>query len=90
MLRLRSLVALAGAAAAAAVEGLVVTPLGPVQGNVLSEAVAFEGVRYGAPPLGALRWRDPQPVAAWGPTVWQATQDPPGCMQVGTSLARCE
>jgi para-nitrobenzyl esterase len=38
---------------------------GLLQGVQDGGAVAYKGVPYAAPPLGPLRWRPPQPVAAW-------------------------
>ena len=35
-----------------------------VPGN-LDGVVAFKGIPFGAPPAGELRWKPPQPVAAW-------------------------
>jgi para-nitrobenzyl esterase len=52
------------------VEGLV-TPMG---------VLAFLGVPYAAPPLGELRWREPQPATAWGP-VRNVKSYGPACMQ---------
>ena len=40
----------------------------------------YAGVPYAAPPVGALRWRPPQPVEPWT-GVRQATELPPGCPQ---------
>jgi len=69
---------LAGAAPApprVAVEG------GAVEG-VAAEggALVFRGIPYAAPPLGELRWREPQPVRPWT-GVRQAIATPPACPQ---------
>ena len=40
----------------------------------------YAGVPYAAPPVGALRWRPPQPVEPWT-DVREADQLPPGCPQ---------
>jgi para-nitrobenzyl esterase len=51
----------AGALAAPVVE----TESGRVVGTQAQEITAFKGLPYAAPPIGALRWRAPQPPAAW-------------------------
>ena len=38
---------------------------GVVQGEPANGIVAFKGIPYVAPPVGDLRWREPQPAAAW-------------------------
>src|SRR5580698_7481242 len=41
----------------------------------------YRGIPYAAPPVGALRWREPQPPIAWS-GIREALVDAPGCMQV--------
>ncbi|MCD9624013.1 carboxylesterase/lipase family protein [Rhabdothermincola salaria] len=65
---------------------VVRTEHGPVRGRALpGGAVAFRGIRYGAPPTGMLRWRPPEPPAGWsevrdalepGPAAWQPAGGP--------------
>ncbi|MBV8730895.1 MAG: carboxylesterase family protein, partial [Acidobacteriia bacterium] len=39
---------------------------GKVAGKVLASGVkAYLGIPFAAPPVGDLRWREPQPVKAW-------------------------
>jgi para-nitrobenzyl esterase len=38
---------------------------GMITGALQGDAHAFKGIPYAAPPVGDLRWREPQPVAAW-------------------------
>ncbi|MBB3360001.1 MULTISPECIES: carboxylesterase/lipase family protein [unclassified Novosphingobium] len=45
---------------------IVKTTNGPVRGRYeLSGTLAFKGLRYAAPPVGALRFRPPQPLQPW-------------------------
>ena len=44
------------------------TQSGAVQGVVTGNLVAFRGIPYAAPPIGALRWQPPQPPINWGGT----------------------
>lgn len=61
---------------------VVATQEGSVRGQIDAEGNAvFQGIPYAAPPVGALRWRAPQPHAAWS-SVRDATTPPPSCMQV--------
>ncbi len=44
----------------------VSTELGAVEGQALESGVLkFAGIPFAAPPVGELRWRPPQPAAAW-------------------------
>ncbi len=64
------------------------TQAGLVHG-VLTDVVAFKGIPYAAPPVGPLRWRPPQPPAAWS-GVREATSFGPACMQPGPAYAKSE
>jgi para-nitrobenzyl esterase len=50
--------------------------VGKLEGNV----AVFQGVPFASPPVGSLRWREPQPVAAWTGTR-DATKPGHPCMQ---------
>ena len=58
---------LACAAVCAAQTGPVVTVTGgQIRGIATPDGgAAYKGIPYARPPLGELRWREPQPVAAW-------------------------
>lgn len=62
---------------------LVETKYGFVQGivNEVQDVVVFKGIPYAAPPVGDLRWREPQPPAAWE-GVRDATKFCASCVQV--------
>ena len=50
----------------AAIQDPVKTDSGLLQGETLKSGVrVFRGIPFGAPPIGSLRWREPQPVAKW-------------------------
>ncbi|MFC0408951.1 carboxylesterase/lipase family protein [Roseomonas elaeocarpi] len=60
----------------------VSTASGQLQGALSQDGstASWKGIPYAAPPVGALRWREPQPVSAWQ-GVRPATQFGAGCMQ---------
>jgi para-nitrobenzyl esterase len=72
-----------GNLAVAAAAGPIKTASGPVAGTVSSDGKAevYRGIPYAAPPVGGLRWREPQPVKPW-PTVFHADDFGESCMQV--------
>jgi para-nitrobenzyl esterase len=57
------------------------TDTGAISGAVSDGVLAFKGVPFAAPPVGALRWRAPQPAAAWQ-GVRPATEYGHDCAQV--------
>jgi len=69
-------------AAGVSVSGAVNTEDGLVTGVPVAGAsvIAYEGIPYAAPPVGALRWRPPQPAAAWS-GVLRADHFAASCMQ---------
>ena len=58
---------------------------GGMQGVDANGLSIYKGVPYAAPPLGKLRWREPQPVRPWK-GVRKATAFAPACMQTGVSM----
>lgn len=61
---------------------VVMTDSGPVQGIEVGDLTVYKGLPFTAPPIGALRWRAPQPVAPWH-TVKMLDHFGPNCMQKG-------
>jgi para-nitrobenzyl esterase len=53
---------------------------GMLRGSAEAGLVVYRGVPFAAPPVGALRWRPPQPVAGWS-GVRAADKFAPQCMQ---------
>src|ERR1043165_2176182 len=47
------------------VTAVISTSLGRVQGLVVNKVHAFKGIRYGAAPIGNLRWLPPQAPEPW-------------------------
>ena len=69
--------------ASAEADLVVHTVHGPVQGaisDVAPEIRVFRGIPFAAPPVGDLRWRNPQPVQDWH-DVRDATEFAPRCYQ---------
>jgi len=56
---------------------------GPIAGTVENGIAVWRGIPYAAPPVGPLRWREPQPVAPWTETR-QATAFSPTCIQAAS------
>ena len=59
---------------------------GELRGVALEDGGSvFRGVPYARPPIGELRWRDPQPPGAWT-GVRSAETFAPACPQTGVSM----
>ena len=72
---------LSSTALAAEEKSRVVTlDAGRVEGVVVGGIASFKGIPYAAPPVGALRWRAPQPVKPWS-DIRHADKVGPLCMQ---------
>lgn len=69
------------ASAQIAADTLVQTDSGGVRGTTVDGVASWKGIPFAAPPVGPLRWRAPQPVAAW-PGVRDATKYSHDCMQL--------
>ena len=71
------------ASATAARDPIVATESGKVRGALDAGGTPiriFRGIPFAAPPVGNLRWREPQPVHSWS-GIRDATQFAPRCMQ---------
>jgi para-nitrobenzyl esterase len=64
---------------------IVTTTAGPVSGAEKDGLLRFKGIPFAAPPVGALRWRPPQPVEPWR-AVRDATTFGPMAPQVAGGL----
>ncbi|MBN1571284.1 MAG: carboxylesterase family protein [Acidobacteria bacterium] len=80
------LLSLAASAPLAAAEKTVKTTGGTISGvtNPDGSVTAFKGIPYATPPVGGLRWRAPQPAAAWN-GVRKADHYGASCTQQPTS-----
>ena len=71
----------AGAPARRNVTGPVVrVATGQLRGTLQGTTAIFLGIPFAAPPVGALRWREPQPPIAWS-GVRDATKPGSSCVQ---------
>ena len=59
---------------------VVATDAGTVRGVRTDDVIAFKGIPYARPPVGALRWRPPQPVHPWSGAL-EATRFRSDCIQ---------
>ncbi|MET3760632.1 carboxylesterase family protein [Sphingomonas sp. UYEF23] len=60
---------------------IVQTDTGSVRGALTEGVASWKGIPFAAPPIGALRWRAPQPVSPWT-GVRDATAYAHDCMQL--------
>jgi len=58
---------------------------GALRGSLQANTAIFKSIPFAAPPVGALRWRPPEPAANWK-GLRDATQPAPYCMQNPTAL----
>src|SRR4051794_26754570 len=78
--------AAAQAACTASGPDAVCTESGPVRGTVADGVRALKGMPYAQPPVGALRFRPPQPPAPWREER-SADKFGPPCPQLGPDRA---
>jgi para-nitrobenzyl esterase len=65
---------------------IVKSPAGAVEGKVEGDLHVFKGIPYAAPPVGAARWRPPNPMPHWS-GVKKATEYGPECFQPKPTLS---
>jgi para-nitrobenzyl esterase len=58
---------------------------GKIQGSTIEGLSVYKGVPFAAPPIGHLRWQEPQPAVAWA-GVRAADAFAPACMQRDVSM----
>ncbi len=79
----------AAEAGSGAIGEVVQTSLGAVRGETVTEndvtAYIYRGIPYATPPVGDLRWKAPQPAAAWDGEL-DATEWPNRCPQGESSM----
>jgi para-nitrobenzyl esterase len=63
----------------------VTTESGALEGVQQGNLTIYKGVPFAAPPVGPLRWREPQPAATWA-GVRKANSFAPACLQNGVSM----
>ena len=80
LLIIAALAALPALASAAPFPSQVKVDTGALAGTAEGGVLSFKGVPFAAPPVGALRWRAPQPAASWS-GVRPATEYGHDCMQ---------
>ena len=78
-------VTLAALAFASAIHAQPASPIvsvtgGSVRGSTIEGQGVFKAIPFAAPPVGDLRWREPQPPTAWSGTL-DATHFPKTCVQ---------
>jgi para-nitrobenzyl esterase len=85
MLRWAALAAILAAAPIPALAATAQTEAGRVRSAEAHGLDVYEGVPFAAPPVGPLRWREPQPAPPWT-GVRDATAFAPACAQIGVSM----
>lgn len=63
----------------------VVTRAGALRGSAEDGILVYKAIPFAAPPVGALRWREPQPAPPWR-GVREAADFAPACIQRGVSM----
>ena len=82
-LRIAAVVLLAASAAPVlGAQHVVETAGGRVRGTVDGDVQVFKGIPFASPPVGELRFREPQPAAPWT-TIRDADEFSPACPQRG-------
>jgi len=77
-----TILCLAGGMTASAKEPVVSVSGGRIRGRLMPDGgAAFKGIPFARPPVGNLRWRDPQPVEPWA-GVREADHFSPACTQL--------